>query len=357
MVLKTMSRKSNGGQLVAYVCRYVLNPNKGKEPIKAPHHDKEAMQLIIRHNLRARSSVKNFIKEFEENERYRLVHRKDSVKLFHEVISFAKADRQNISEALLKDVAKQFIALRGMNNLYLGAAHYNTASTHLHIIVSGTSLNGRSSRISKQEHQRIKITLEKYQREKYPELTHSRVAHQELFRQPTKEQIVTLVQQNRQTTKAKLCTLLYSAFEKSATIKEFGEHIAAAGYKPYHRGEKFQGVVDEHGMKFRFSRLGFQSNIEALAQQTIAEENALLNIQKLRRAPERARLAQRPIAHQGIQPKQMDTMERRMLEEVAALRSNNVSKERTVDRNERMRTLFDEPRTEEEDDQAVNAAT
>src|SRR5215212_758384 len=134
MLIKTMSRKSNGGQLVAYVCRYILNPDKSKLLVKAPQHSKETTQIIIRHNLRARSSVRNFIKEFEENEKFRLVHRRNSVKLFHTVLAFGKGDKERVTDAMLKDIAYRFIELRGVNNLYLGTAHYNTDSTHLHII-------------------------------------------------------------------------------------------------------------------------------------------------------------------------------------------------------------------------------
>jgi hypothetical protein len=142
MLIKTMSRKSNGGQLLAYVCRYILDPAKNELIVPGPHHSKETVQVIIRHNIRARASVRNFIKEFEENEKFRLVHRRDTVKLFHTVIAFGTGDKQKITPAMLKDIAHRFVELRGTNNLYLGTAHYNTDSTHLHIVVSGMQLNG-----------------------------------------------------------------------------------------------------------------------------------------------------------------------------------------------------------------------
>src|SRR5690242_501779 len=145
MILKSLSRKSNGSQLMKYIFRYINDDQKRaglseKEISKSHNH-----HFFIRHNIRSRSSIKNLIKEFKENESYRLVRRKDSVKIFHTILSFAGKDRAHVNDKLLKDISKKFIEERGLSNLYVGAKHQDKDHVHLHIAVSGTQLNGRSS--------------------------------------------------------------------------------------------------------------------------------------------------------------------------------------------------------------------
>ena len=57
MIIKFLSRKSNTqGQLVRYVCRYILRDNK-------PSFDENAV-LILRHNIRTRN-INGYIHEFK----------------------------------------------------------------------------------------------------------------------------------------------------------------------------------------------------------------------------------------------------------------------------------------------------
>src|SRR5881396_3808377 len=109
MIIKTLSRKSNTGQLVNYIFKYVFREQqKNIHPEKPEQSKSDKGKFIVRHNIRSRS-VKGYMKEFKENESYRLVHRKDSVKLFHTIISFSNKDKQHINDKLLKDIAKKFI--------------------------------------------------------------------------------------------------------------------------------------------------------------------------------------------------------------------------------------------------------
>src|ERR1700741_1033396 len=114
MIIKTLSRKSNTGQLFQYVFRYVFQ-RKENSPTKSVGSGKD--KFIVRHNIRSRS-LNGIIREYKDNESYRLVQRKDSVRLFHAIISFSDKDREQIYDALLKDVARKFIEERGTNNLY-----------------------------------------------------------------------------------------------------------------------------------------------------------------------------------------------------------------------------------------------
>ncbi len=97
MIIKSLSRKSNSSQLVKYIFRYVLDDEKKKEISKNDLVKSVQPNFIIRHNVRSRS-VKGYVKEFQENEAYRIVRRKDSVQLFHTIISFAPGDSKVIND-------------------------------------------------------------------------------------------------------------------------------------------------------------------------------------------------------------------------------------------------------------------
>jgi hypothetical protein len=167
---------------------------------------------------------------------------------------------------------------------------------------------------------------------------HSRVGHQEFIKEPTKEQIVALVQQNRQTTKPALYACLQEALAKSNTVREFLTHVEAAGCHPYHRGEKLQGVIDGNGMKFRFSWLGVQDSIEELQARSMAEEQALLEIHRVRKGKEK--VTKKEILAPG-QKMTVNNAERKLLDEVSAIRAATQSREYTQEQLERFPTLFD----------------
>lgn len=264
MIIKFLSRKANSGQLVQYILRYILSENKS-----AKNHDGKNNVIntkdtfLIKHNIRSRT-VKGFLKEFNENESYRLVRRKDSVKAFHTIISFGKNDKHLISDKLLKDIGKQFIQERGLNNLYVGTKHEDKDHTHLHICSSGTQLNGRSARISKQKFRSIILSLDRYQRAKYPFLIHSLPDHQKA-KQATKDALVSTIKAKRQFNKAALLESLEKVYDQSNSKAEFLSQIKAQGHELYLRGGKLQGLLFEGKVKYRFSRLGFDHDrFEAL---------------------------------------------------------------------------------------------
>jgi len=320
VILKSLSRKTNSGsQLVKYVFRYILNPEKHIDTI-APQilHDSHS-PLIIRHNIRSRTSIKGFIQEFEENESYRLVKRKDSVRLFHHIIGFSNLDRENVTDKVLKDIAKQFIKLRG-NNLYLGTAHYNTDSIHLHLICSGTQLNGRSSRMSKQQMHHLKLSLDAYQKEKYPELIHSLPEHGKK-RRLAKEALITAIKHERSTNKLSLSTVLEQAYEQATSKKHFLSQIKALGHEPYVRNGKLQGVLYE-GKKYRFSRLGFDENrFEQLEQAKAPVDRELVQLQELRKGRLRElQKEERSIKKVKELPKNLAEPELRQLDILSAIR-------------------------------------
>jgi hypothetical protein len=151
------------------------------------------------------------------------------------------------------------------------------------------------------------------------------------------------VQQSRQTTKARLCTCVQQALETSKTLNDFLNTIKTAGYEPYYRGEKLQGVrvLDENAMKFRFSRLGVQEAIATLQERSVVEEHSLEDIQNVRKGKNREKRLHR-IANALVLQPQLQEREKEILNDVSAIRNAAQSRERINERIERLPTLFDE---------------
>lgn len=329
MIVKSLSRSSNGGQLIGYVCRYGLDDEKRTSPVEREHPAINIRKLIIRHNIRSRS-LKGIIKEFETNEAFRLMKRKDSVKLFHTIHSFSDLDKEFITDKILKDVTKKYIELRGINNLYIGAAHYDRDHIHLHVCMSGTQLNGRSSRISKQQFEKIKLALDQYQREKYPFLVHSLPEHGKKKNQ-AKETIIKAVKAERQTNKEALLVCLEKLLASVQSKEELFTNLRELGHEPYFRDGKLKGIKFEGKTKYRFSRLGFDAQQwESLSTRESTQSMKVLSeLQKIRSQlnKERDQLAALEPTEQPM-PKASNKEEQNILDELSMLRNRNKERDR-----------------------------
>lgn len=171
MILKNLTRKKTGtGQLVRYIFRYILNEEKQASD------QQSNSPFIITHNIRNKS-VEGYIQEFKDNLLNRTYKRADQTIIHHTILSWSHKDAPQITDSMLRDIGAQFIKLRGENNLFVGTKHVDRQHTHIHFAVSGNQLNGRSSRLSKQAFTELKLTLDAYQKHRYPELVNSLPLH------------------------------------------------------------------------------------------------------------------------------------------------------------------------------------
>jgi len=273
MILKSLSRKSGTPQLLNYLF-------EKKEKLSDEKHS----PLLIKHNIRSQSLDK-WAKEFEENESHRLVRRKDSVQAYHTVLSFSHKDKEKVNEKVLKDIAKEYIKLRGENNLYIAIAHYDKDHVHLHIAMSGTQyLTGISSRISKKDFHQLKVALDKYQQEKYPQLSNSLPSHGKGSK-PLSRSENENIKRNERTSSQKetLLELLETSYAKSSSVKDFISSLEEQGHQVYYRSGKLTGVKFEGDRKFRFSRLGYdKEKIAELDRIQLKQEENLRELQDLR---------------------------------------------------------------------------
>jgi len=276
--------------------------------------DKEDAALILRHNLRSRS-IAGYIREFNENESTRLYRRRDSVTLYHNIISFAPDDKNLITDSMLKDIAKKFIELRGKNNIYLAVRHQETLHKHLHIMVSGVQLNGYSSRVSKQEFKHIKIELDKYQQEKYPQLVHSLIDHDKKAHR-SKTELIEQIKTSRQTEKQKLLAMLEKTYNAATSAADFLNRVKSQKLDVYERNNAVQGIIID-GQKFRFSRLGYDvQKIEELNHKIAFDEQDFVELKALRAGQKKDVLSE-----VKKMPEKGKTPEQKLLDELAGLRT------------------------------------
>lgn len=286
MILKSLSRKSGVGAIV----RYVLQAEKLERPKSKAHHErplyvpgvkftakdllylkreledaimmreykehisrggtlkefmvqqmygekpgKENGALVITHNLRSKS-VNGYIKEFEAINDLRIHTRSGQVKIYHEIMSWNAKDSHLLTDTHLRAMADKFIELRGKGNAYLVSKHADRGHVHLHFLISGTQMNGLSSRVSKQEYAKnIKLGMEKFQRTVLPELVNSLPAH---GKKAAKEKGAEKLYKNdeRLSVKNSLLKCLDETYSKSATKDHFFTQLKSQKIEPYERG-------------------------------------------------------------------------------------------------------------------------
>jgi hypothetical protein len=337
MILKSISRKSSVKNLIKYIFKeqkdyweqkttskskwYVPGIKLTAKDIKHLEQEKEDAKLlqqlkafkgtvqefiqtrllakaqkeqpfIIKHNIRARS-IEGFCREYAENESRRLYHRSDAVSSYHVILSWSPKDAAHLTDAILKDIANEYIRLRGNNCLVIGTKHTEgVGHIHLHLAVSGTHINGKSSRQSKAEFQKIKEQLQEFQRTKYPFLSNSLPRHgkgNEIEKGVEKK----YKNERRSSEKESLLRCLDEVYATSTSREHFISQLEARGHCPYYRNGKFQGIKfeGEEGRKHRVYRYGYsEEKLLLLDMQKAKEEKQLTELQALRapRAKERS---------------------------------------------------------------------
>jgi hypothetical protein len=165
MIIKVLSRKSSCSTLLKYIFRYIGNEEKTS-----------TKQFVVRHNVRG-NTIEAYTKEFETNEDNRMHKRKNQPSVYHTILSWHKADAKFLDDAKLRILSKEFINQRGVDNLFVFSLHQDRQHLHLHCCVSATNMLGKSSSMSKQAFLQLKINMDKFQKDKFPELSHSLPQH------------------------------------------------------------------------------------------------------------------------------------------------------------------------------------
>lgn len=259
-----------------------------KEKQLQPQKEPKEKPFIIRHNSRSRS-INGYIREFEKLEELREHKRSNSVSVYHYILSFSSKDKASITDALLKEMAAKFIELRGQDNLYIGTKHTDKEHIHLHLAMSAVDLAGRSTRISKANFEKLKLELDRYQKEHYPELIHSLPEHGRKGRESSRQSIVEHIQSARSSEKAGLLQILESTYKASRSLDQFLEQLSDQGYSQYYRSGALAGITTESGRKYRLAGLGYSKEKLGELDLLQAQDKALAELRSLRERPHSAR--------------------------------------------------------------------
>lgn len=279
MIIKSLSHKTPSFSQLAH---YILQEHDKPAPVGLN-------RFIYTKNLKGHT-VDQWIKELETNESYRLHHRRNQTYLNHVIISWHVLDRQNITTAMLKDIAQEFAKRRGIAQ-YFAAPHYHQNVVHLHILHGIEYRTGKSLRISKSEFARIKRELEAIQKERYPEIQHSTIDHDKNNKDRSHDTEYQIKQRTGTTIKETLRHAIEHALNVAASPEELKQLLQEQGITVYERGGRLQGVLaPETNRKFRFSRLGFDEHIKALSKHRDKGKELLTTLDRIRKQREEREL-------------------------------------------------------------------
>ena len=226
-----------------------------------------ATQVTIKHGVTSKS-IQGMVKEFQEAEEGRSRKSSRDVAVHHTVLAFDHLDAGKVSDTILLDLTRKYMELRG-EALYAGTIHRDK-HPHVHLIMSATFAT-RSTSISKQKLQEIKILLQNYQKEKYPALT-------SLPKHTIQGEKIKKIDR-RQTDKISIQQCIETHTRNALSTKHFLELMQKDGYEAYYRNGRLTGITNEDGMKFRFSR--FEIDLEALSRKDIRQQKEQLTLKEL----------------------------------------------------------------------------
>lgn len=189
----------------------------------------------------------NILKAFQENDAYRK-ERANGNALYHEIISFHPKDSTFLLEhpEILEDITRAYLELRAPKALAYACPHLDKAHLHLHIMISGNEMESEQTiRIGKEEFEAVKIAIQEYQLEHYPELENSYVLSRD-GKQSNLEQPSEVVQQ--------LKVSLQDAISKANSMEELTKLLESKSLSLYQYNNVYQGLMHE-SIKYQFTFL------------------------------------------------------------------------------------------------------
>lgn len=279
MIIKNLTRvtKNTTGTLIKYLLKYTMD--EGKQINK----NDSTIPFVMRHNIKSKT-ISGYVAEYKEVESRRIYKRKSQVLTHHTILSWNALDAPHISHKTLRAVAKEYIRLRGANNLYIFAEHNDRSHTHLHCCMSGTRLDGRSSSITKEQFATIKIKMEDFQRTHFPEILHSFPDHGRGKKQAISLNEPSILPKNvRPLQKDILAQALQHAYINSQSVNKFIKTLKRQGYEPYYRSEnKIMTGVMVGARKFRLRPLGYDTQKLAVLDDREKMKVGLAELQSIR---------------------------------------------------------------------------
>lgn len=233
MIIKSKSRKQGSfRQLLQYM---IL----GEERVPDSR--------IILHNIMG-ETLDDWVSEFQSNEKHRLRKRKNSVKLYHEILAWHPEDTDYLNLNTIEDLTREYIQHRNPNGLYVGAIHLSQDHYHVHLCISGVEYqSGKPLRISKEDFRGVKEKVQTLEQSRYPELYYSRVEHGKK-----------LVRERKSQPRTKIKELIVEISRTSRSANQFLTKLKEKNCEIYFRRGKPTGILYQ-GKRHRFTTLGLSS--------------------------------------------------------------------------------------------------
>ena len=121
-------------------------------------------------------------------------------------------------------------------------------------------MTGESNRISKKEFHELKLSLDAYQKQKFPELIHSFPEHGKRSKVQSATNEYPIQNDNTKLSqKQQISGTISEIYSRANSSQEFLSQLKFEGLEPYYRGDTVYGVEDQ-GRHFKFKTLGFDIN-------------------------------------------------------------------------------------------------
>ena len=220
------------------------------------------------------------------NERLRVNKRKNNVVLYMDILSFHPRDAQRLTNEKLHQITMKYLSLRAPNSIAIATVHKNEKDhTHLHICFSGVQYKtGKSIRISKDDFQnKVKLPMEKYQQEVFPELVLSKIQHEKSMhvKKEIKKEVEKIIESSGGISeKQQIVNELENCFRTANSEHEFYQKLQDSGLVLYSRNGKITGV--QGNRKYRFKTLGYTDEILHQLEQNPTLINRLELLKKVK---------------------------------------------------------------------------
>ncbi len=270
MIVKIKSRKN---KTYRQLIEYMLHDNdrlSGREG------------FVVAHNLKG-NKIDSWVNQLKELEVGRVLRRKDSVTMTHEILSWHKDDARHITAEKMEQMTREYIRLRvGVRGAkVLAIPHYNKEHYHVHLLVSGVDTTGKAMRMSRGEFGDIKKQVQQHQITNFRELTKSVVAHGRKSKLRVNDQEVQMKQRMKKVSiHEKVREAVLECQAQARSQEDFLVQLQRKNLEVYVRGGKLYGVVQDN-RKFRFGTLGVQLDFDV--------EKALNRLQSKRKARGKSR--------------------------------------------------------------------
>lgn len=211
------------------------------------------------------SSREEILNEFIQNSNL-LQKRKGGNYIYHDILSIKKDHKLDLDKQkdILQDLAEQYAQTRAKRNFVYGAMHTDKEDNlHYHLMISANEVgSSKRYRLTKKDFNSLKVGLEEYLLQTYPELKQDRVItkknHKEEIK--TEKEFQSTKRTGRKSQKDKARDLVKDLLSEPLSQEAFIFKCRDLGVTPYLRGKSYGVIIGEK--RYRLKTLGLESEFQ-----------------------------------------------------------------------------------------------